>query len=179
MPAYELPEQMNNEIRNAFTHLSRIHFAETIKEIDNERSKGLGHIHRAARDCLKYTVFHLHKRLQTQHKWARVLHKAVSPDLCARSSEIKTKVRAVIARETKGQATEAEWLAIIDESKRLSDDYHTTYGIEFAARPLTAFMYMALANWLPILIGVIVGICMTTGKDLANYYIAHGRWPSL
>jgi hypothetical protein len=151
----ELPEQMNNEIRNAFTHLTRIWAASDIQIISDEKVKGLGHIHRATRDCLKYTVFHLHMRLQTQHKWALILHRAVSPEYCARSEKIKDAVKKIIADETKGIATESDWLTVIKESKELSDAYHRSYGIEFKAKRLTRVGYFLRLNAIPVAVGVL------------------------
>ncbi len=54
--AQTLPLQVNNEIRNAVSHLARAHEAEDGETRDRQAQKALDHLERASRDCLKVAL---------------------------------------------------------------------------------------------------------------------------
>ena len=58
------PQQVNNEIRNALTHLGRaIKATDDIVEAREEIAKAKGHFERAKKDCYKLAVIRLHERI--------------------------------------------------------------------------------------------------------------------
>jgi hypothetical protein len=59
-----LPEQVNNELRNALTHFARSLQADTKAAAQRDVEKGHGHLDRAKRDALKLSILTLHDRIQ-------------------------------------------------------------------------------------------------------------------
>jgi hypothetical protein len=58
------PEQIDNEIRNALTHLSRaLKEQDRIEIINQEVRRAIGHIERARRDCLKIVIANKHDEI--------------------------------------------------------------------------------------------------------------------
>ena len=51
-----IPDQINNEIRNFLNHLARAYTASSIEVADADISKARGHLERATRDCLKIAI---------------------------------------------------------------------------------------------------------------------------
>src|SRR5579875_3001772 len=59
------PDQVNNEVRNAVTHMARAYCADTRAAADQQLNQAVSHIERAMRDCLKLSVIELHDRIQS------------------------------------------------------------------------------------------------------------------
>lgn len=57
------PEQANNEIRNALTHLARALASKEPATSKVEMDKAKGHFERAQKDCLKLCILELHERM--------------------------------------------------------------------------------------------------------------------
>lgn len=59
------PEQSNNEIRNALTHLARALEIEKSEEMLTQVNKAKDHIERGKKDCLKMCIIEMHGRIRS------------------------------------------------------------------------------------------------------------------
>jgi hypothetical protein len=98
-----IPEQMNNDIRNAFSHLLRINIVQTELEIFSEADKAIGHIELACRDCLEICISEVHDKITIQFNYVLPYYKAISPQHVAEIRWLLKERDDIDLAETNGE----------------------------------------------------------------------------
>jgi hypothetical protein len=98
-----IPEQMNNDIRNALSHLLRINIVQTELEIFSEADKAIGHIEIACRDCLKICISEVHDKITIQFNYVLPYYKAISPQHIAEIRWLLKERNDIDLAETNGE----------------------------------------------------------------------------
>ena len=109
----QIPEEINNQIRNAFTHLARAQEATDQRTFQEEIEKCIGHIERGSRDCLKASIIVARDQLESMISDAVFYYVTLTPDLKARYKEIVNLRREVYRAETRGERGINEKLELI------------------------------------------------------------------
>lgn len=100
----KLPEEVNNQIRNAMTHLARAQVAPTQSALGDEVSKAKSHIDRANRDCLKASIIVAREKLDNLVAEARFYHAGLTPELQTRLKNIAEDRQEAYKAEAQGRA---------------------------------------------------------------------------
>tara|TARA_R110001592_G_scaffold344464_1_gene635692 strand:+ start:6373 stop:6978 length:606 start_codon:yes stop_codon:yes gene_type:complete len=98
-------EQVNNEIRNALTHLSRASFMEDADSFNGELSKAKGHFERGKKDCLKLCILELHERLRSTIKGIEIREGALKSEYRKRLVNLEKLRKEAFIKESKNDGT--------------------------------------------------------------------------
>lgn len=98
----KMPEQINNEIRNAFSHLARVYVATSVDNAKSEADKARGHIERACRDCLKASIIAVHDTIENQYNHALIRYQGIAPKITGERKAIRQERVTLAKAETKG-----------------------------------------------------------------------------
>lgn len=171
--AEEIPEQVNNEIRNALTHLSRAAAVDDRQLGQPEIDKSSSHLERAVRDCYKLAVINVNRRIQ---KAIWVLDEArggVVASTARNYNELLKERRRVISEEQKtatgseqfqkiARAYEDLFTGLVFVYDKILEDYHLTedkiLGFPRWWRVRKAVLWLS---------GVLVGFMLSV---VANHY---------
>ncbi|MEZ5490903.1 MAG: hypothetical protein R3F50_11370 [Gammaproteobacteria bacterium] len=120
------PEQVNNELRNALTHLARALSSEA-DDPEKELESAKSHIRRAKRDCLKIAI--LHKRDQILGSIHRIEYdQGILPSkLKTRLKTIEQKRRDVFRSESSGNSVTVQLQEILADVLELGDQILTDH----------------------------------------------------
>ncbi|MEX0739191.1 MAG: hypothetical protein WD071_07610 [Pseudohongiella sp.] len=170
------PEQVNNEVRNALTHLARALIPD-IPDPQQEIEDAKKHLQRAKRDCLKLSI--IHKREQLVSSIYRIeltegtLRRAIKTKLRA----IETKRKDIFRRESAGEPVVDELRSILADALELGDilleDYQEIGVIisnaKRLARKCFRFLWNACATlFVTLLISYLVLILLPEDSQLVN-----------
>lgn len=100
----KLPDQINNEIRNAMSHLARANASDNIATIQLECDRARAHIERANRDCLKCSIITLRKKIHRQVFHAKIHLMGMPPGIIQQKKYIERERNRLILAEEYGEA---------------------------------------------------------------------------
>ncbi len=126
----EMPEQVNNEIRNAFTHLVRVNIVKTNPEIKDEAEKAICHTERACRDCMKACLIQSYENIERQYNYACAYHTNISPKLMTERKNIKKERKNIGLAEAAGERhLLGRFEDLVVRSLELQDNLQEQYGL--------------------------------------------------
>lgn len=97
------PEQVNNEIRNAVSHLCRALQADSYADAEKQIKRAQeSHIERAKRDCLKLSIAELTDRIRVALDHVKVTKGNISPALLETRRELLEKRELALTRDIEG-----------------------------------------------------------------------------
>jgi hypothetical protein len=144
-----LPEEINNQIRDAFTHLTRAQQASTQAKITSEIDLSISHINRANRDCLKASIITARVELDDLVTDAVFYHGFLTPNLRTALSNLIDKRRKAYQSETLGDDDQVIKLEeILRLTMDLSDKIREHYSV--AGLPKTKFLRAVMRWFRPI-----------------------------
>ncbi|MBF0342054.1 MAG: hypothetical protein HQL95_13985 [Magnetococcales bacterium] len=114
----KLPEEINNHIRNAFTHVSRIQIAASTDQIKEESAAAIKHIERANRDCLKASIMQTRETLENLILDVKFFRGSLSPTLDAQYNDLKRLRKEAYITESRGDNHQTSKLEIIYRKHR-------------------------------------------------------------
>jgi hypothetical protein len=107
------PQNINNELRNALTHLARALNAPNMKDAQENMDSAGRHIERFKRDCLKVAVIYSGKDTNDLINHAYRRFKDIDPTLTVESSRIVRRRVSVTVKEAIGiEASVPAWEAL-------------------------------------------------------------------
>jgi rRNA maturation protein Rpf1 len=123
-----IPDQINNHIRNAFTHLSRACFANDKKDVEDEVNRAISHIERANRDCLKVSVLEQHDRLKSIFADIRFFHGFITPSIKSKYDNITQLRERSYEDEVRGDKNATDKLeTLLRCTNELVEEIDNTY----------------------------------------------------
>ena len=158
-----LPEQINNQIRDAVTHLARANIADTLTEVQHQSRLARSHIERANRDCLKASIIAARVELDDLVQDVVFYHGFLTPAIKASYDDIRQLRKAAYQAETRG---DDDQVAKLDEILRLtmalSGEVRAHYSVAGAKRTklhrLFKRWFRPLAFVVTLLVGTAIGI---------------------
>lgn len=133
----QMPEQINNEIRNAFSHLARVNAAASLDEAKSEAEKAQAHVERACRDCLKASIIFVHDDITNLRNRAVTLYQAIDPVNTAAINTFFEDRKQLILAEARGE-------------KELTDRFQELLERGLALRIRVAELYGSTSSKFPI-----------------------------
>lgn len=125
----KLPIEIDNQIRDAFTHLSRAHFATSIHDTISEVVKAKGHIERANRDCLKTAIILAREELEGIRANILLRHGVLSPVQESTYKQLKSMRKEAYLAETRGDVSVVKQLEeILRVTLALVDDFKDSHA---------------------------------------------------
>ena len=153
------PEQVNNELRNALTHMARAVAQGDYTQALAELKKAEGHIERAKRDAAKISVIELHNLIADASADIKLLNGTIDVAFVLRRDGIAKKRKALLKNEAKGAPVLNDLVALYLESDNLHDDL--LLELNKAGRRLPRWRYAFIA-WRRYIIsglgGLVLGI---------------------
>ena len=154
------PDQVNNEIRNALTHLSRSLAVDDYAQANSEIDRACNHIDRAMRDAIKLAVFELRDRIHSACAEIRLVHGVLDTPFLVRRENLTDQRKALIKLETEGSKdVMAGFVQLFIDARSLEDDlikaYDVTYGRISKAKAWTIWFRRQIKG---IVLGLAVGI---------------------
>lgn len=158
----KLPEEINNQIRDAFTHLARANVLTSEDEIAGECKLAIGHIERANRDCLKACIIKTREELDNLLNDVAFHHGFPSPAIKTASDRIKIERKATYRAEAAGANDITQRLEeILRLTMDLCDEIRTHYSVAGKTRTRLGrwirSWFKPLWTVIALLIGAIVG----------------------
>lgn len=97
------PEQVNNEIRNALTHLARSYYCESLHDATSEIKQARDHIERAKRDSLKLSIITKRDQIQSEIFRIEMSEGAIPQALKLKLREIEKTRKKAFKNESLGK----------------------------------------------------------------------------
>ncbi|MBV9511776.1 MAG: hypothetical protein JO303_16005 [Caulobacteraceae bacterium] len=117
------PEQVNNEVRNAVTHLARALTLDEAGAANHEIELAKAHVSRATRDAIKLAVLELHDRIQDACAEIKYLHGTLDPTFMVRRDDLTSKRKKVLRDEINGDPGVIEqFVQLFNEADELEKD---------------------------------------------------------
>lgn len=104
----KVPDQVNNELRNALTHFSRAYSAASYLDAEADLRRAAAHIDRAKRDCLKLSIICLHERIQALCGQVKAVSGTLDPAFLARRNQLTADRKQVLRDEISGAGSDGE-----------------------------------------------------------------------
>ena len=165
-----LPEEINNQIRDAFTHMSRAGRAMTLEEVETQCKAALAHIERANRDCLKASIIKARGELDNLVADVVFYHGFLTPAIKAQRDAISTARKEAYQLESRGDENQSLKLEeILRMTMALSDEVRAHYSV--AGKMRTRVMRFVKRWFRPIsfviilLVGTILGVLIRPWAD--------------
>jgi hypothetical protein len=170
-----VPEQANNEIRNALNHISRALDGNSLEDAKSDLKKAEGHIDRAKRDCFKLANIHLHEQLRSDFLDIEVIEGAVP--LSVRQRLAVLEQRGVDARKSEAQGGEnvLELLAtLFADQKVFREDLHNQFTVPGRLHAKTArFFIRVRRQGIILLLGFSMGVASSLiAAAIYSHYFA-------
>jgi hypothetical protein len=166
----KLPEEVNNQVRDAFTHLSRASVATSMEDVTRECKLAQNHIERANRDCLKASIIKARFELEELITDAVFYHGFLTPSIKTAFAQIKRERELAYIAETR---SDGELISKLDEILRmtmsLADEVRQQYSV--AGRRKTRILrtikrWSRPVSWgIILLIGTILGVALRGELD--------------
>lgn len=96
------PEQVNNEVRNAVTHLARAYAANSAADAQDELRRARGHVDRAKRDCLKISIIALHDKIRATCSEIKIVSGTLDPAFVVRRNDLTNERKRLLKDEIAG-----------------------------------------------------------------------------
>lgn len=124
------PEQVNNEIRNAVTHICRALKADSYDEaIAQIKQARVSHIERAKRDSLKLSLAEVCDNLRFALEHLKISVGVVAPELLVRRRDLLARREEILREEINGSDTCVDdILELFNEAKSFQDDVVSAYN---------------------------------------------------
>lgn len=127
--AEKLPEQVNNEIRNAFSHLARANAYSGNSLIESECNQAINHIKRAIRDCLKIAIVHLHDKINGAMNNAELNFSPLPPAIIQQRKYLtKTRQELLIAEASGGEDITKKYEELLSDCFSLDEKLSELYS---------------------------------------------------
>ncbi len=124
------PQNINNELRNAVTHMSRALVASDIATASSEMDAAERHVERFKRDCLKVAVVYAGKNASELMKRAELAGARVDPELTLAAAAVVTKRYQILMDEVLGDPkTVAKWEALLLDIERIRAKVMGSYNL--------------------------------------------------
>lgn len=149
------PEQVNNELRNALTHMARAVASEDFDHAIAEIKKAEGHIERAKRDAAKISVIELHNLVADASAEIKYLDGTIDAAFLVRRDIITKKRKSLLKNEAKGVPVINDLVALYLEADQLHDDL--LKQLNNSGRRLPRWRYRVIA-WRRYILGGIGGL---------------------
>lgn len=175
------PEQANNEIRNALTHMARALIATTPADVLDQVKKAADHIERGKRDCLKISIIAIRKRLTATIHQIEITHGSVQMPVRQRLKAIERKRRDIFKAETRNESVTPALGDILADALDLEEFLETTYGNmstfpsrwkRFKNRSQRYVKSVAAAVALAFVVGVMVPTDSAVGRAREHFWIS-------
>lgn len=175
----KLPEEINNSIRDAFTHTVRASHSTTEQSVVHEATLAIRHIERANRDCLKACIIVSRAELQELILDAVFYHGFLTPSIRMSHDNLKERRQQAYVAETQGDDNQVAKLEeILRHTLELSDQIREQYQVVGKRRTRVLRFF---ARWFrPIgflvftLLGAIIGFAAKSAVDqLLTDFLSH------
>lgn len=169
------PQNINNELRNAITHMARMLRATNRAEIDYNKRAADSHVQRFKRDCLKVAVVYAGKDAGNLLKNAYRRYKHVDPALFVRSSQIvRRRVEATMLEALGDEQTVQTWEELFRDIAALRERIFAIYPtLDQKNHRFPLWVYQWWDYFKNFCVAVFVGIVITI---LANIAIPNQEW---
>lgn len=163
-----LPEEINNQIRDAFSHLSRARNATSQREITRQVKLAISHIERANRDCLKASIIFAREELDELIADATFIGGFLTPTVKQSYKSLKEKRRSAYQTETRGDdKLNGSLEEILRLTIKISDDIKKEYTA--SGKPTTR-VFRSIKRWsrpIFMLVSLVLGTAL--GFVLKDY----------
>lgn len=149
------PEQVNNELRNAMTHLSRAAAMDDFLPAQAEIAKAVAHIERAKRDAVKVAVIALRDLIADASADIKLLNGTVDPGFIVRRDEVAKKRKQLLKQESQGAPVLNGFVQLYLEADELHDDL---VGVLATAGRRRGRWFYRFLSWRKAGLGFVVGI---------------------
>lgn|GEM_PF-6668173 len=165
----KLPEQINNEIRNAFSHLARANESDDIEAIKAECDKSRDHIERANRDCLKCSIITLRDRIMNKLDNATIQHTPLPPGIMQRKKSIEQERRNLLQDEARGiKGLTGRYEILLVDCINLDEELFALFGILPSDKLWKLLLFMKQQRS-----GFFIGIVASIIATLLLHYVIH------
>lgn len=156
----KVPDQVNNELRNALTHFSRAYAAATYADAEADLRRASAHIDRAKRDCLKLSIIALHDRIQHLCGQVKAVSGTIDPALLARRHTLTDDRKRVLRNEINGAlGVTNQLLTFLEDAEALEADLSNEYNIGYRRLPRWRMIFIQIKrNALAFVGGVVTAI---------------------
>lgn len=180
-----VPEQANNEIRNALNHIARALTANDPELVDENLAQAKGHIERAKRDSLKLALIHLHEQIKSDLLSIEIVEGAVPMSVKTRLKTLENAVINARKAETDGDANVTDMMGdVFAELKTFRDDIHTQFNVPSKQRTKLQRLIFRIRHSFAVFItgfvvGVVAGIAANFGTDLIHAHFSTKQGPQI
>jgi hypothetical protein len=156
-----IPDQANNEIRNAFNHLARALKSETEEDAAGNIREARSHLDRAKRDCLKISVIYVHESVQSLIWYVEHNHGLVPENIRIRRKTLTIERKSIYSDETMGLAVSDRLEALLREYADLESHIIDNFGLP--SRLVTGMRIFFRKWWKTCVIFVAATLAAFTG----------------
>lgn len=149
------PEQVNNELRNAMTHMSRAASADNIEAAYNELDAAERHIERAKRDAIKIGVIKLRDLIADACEDIKIYRGTLEPAFVIRRDGVHKERQEIVKEEAKGGNVINSYAALYLKAGSLYDDLLSELGRFSSLAPKWRYRWI---RWRRGLIGFVTGV---------------------
>jgi len=137
------PEQVNNELRNALTHLSRAVASDDFSAANREIDKAKTHVERAKRDAAKVAVIELRDLIADACADIKLLNGTIDPAFVVRRDQLSKERKSILKREAQGVHVLNDFVEFYLKADALHDDLIQTLNGQ--GRRLPRWRYRLIA----------------------------------
>ncbi len=124
------PQNINNELRNAVTHMSRALVSDDVVAANKEMDAAERHVERFKRDCLKVAVVYAGRNASELMKRAELAGGRVSPQLSLSAAAIVMKRYQILFEEVRGdEHSAAKWEAVLLDIERIREQVIQSHNV--------------------------------------------------
>jgi hypothetical protein len=151
------PQNINNELRNALTHLARALNAPDMNDAQDNMDAAGRHIERFKRDCLKVAVIYSGKDANNLISFAYRRFKGVDPTLTVEASRIvRRRVKATIKEAVGIEQSVPTWEALALDIGKLRERVYALYpSLDPTKRRIPLWIWQGL-YWFNSVAGALV-----------------------
>lgn len=125
-----IPDEANNQLRNALTHLARANQANDAAALNKEVASAIAHFERANRDCLKVSIIKARDAMDQAVTNVRFFRGSLTPKIEDMIKELKEIRRRGHIAETRGDETQTKMLEeILRLTLAITDEIHQHYQV--------------------------------------------------
>jgi hypothetical protein len=160
------PDQVNNEVRNAVTHLGRALIAGSEKEAHDQIRLGRAHIERATRDAIKLSVLELTDRIHDACEEIKLRTGTIGAPFIARRDQVTAKRKKVLRAEIDGDPDVIQlFVELFNDADQLEADLTSEFNLKKHLTPpwrraIVRFRRSIWGAFAAVMIGLIAGIIL-------------------
>ncbi|MEO5333314.1 MAG: hypothetical protein H7839_14965 [Magnetococcus sp. YQC-5] len=172
----KIPEEINNHIRNAFTHLARVQFCVDEDKIRSEANQAINHIERANRDCLKASIICTRDTLNEMKLDVYFHHGSLTPAIDAQYKKIQQMREEAYAIESRGDDDQTQKLEeilrlILHTTEQIKEQYQEVGSKKTRIIRVIKRWFRPVIYAPSIIIGTIFGVIIKTyAEDIINFF---------